>query len=151
MALNGLMHMDPEPRLPMLEKILAQDAAKLQERALFVLGQSGSPQAREIVPESPAARATRACSARRSSTSACSAAPRADRRWRRSTAALGSSRQEGDPAQLHGRGGRRRGVLAAAKGENRTPGLRREAIQQLGVMGAQDELWELYRAETRAR
>ena len=38
-------------------------------------------------------------------------------------------------------------VLAAARTE-KVPELRREAIQQLGVMGAQAELWELYRAET---
>jgi HEAT repeat protein len=40
-------------------------------------------------------------------------------------------------------------VLAAAKGEA-DPDLRREAIQQLGVMNAQQELWALYQTETSA-
>jgi len=50
MALNGLMNSDPEQAIPLLEKFLQGNSSrKLQERALFVLCQSGSPKAREIV------------------------------------------------------------------------------------------------------
>ena len=44
-------------------------------------------------------------------------------------------------------GGEKARLLAAAKGEP-DQSLRRVAIQQLGVMGAQDELWQMYGAET---
>jgi len=49
-AINSLMGSDPEQALPMLEKFLnGPQPLKLKERALFVLSQSGSPKAREIV------------------------------------------------------------------------------------------------------
>jgi HEAT repeat protein len=43
--------------------------------------------------------------------------------------------------------GERARVLAAATTES-APELRAEAVQQLGVMGAHDELWQLYQKET---
>ncbi len=43
--------------------------------------------------------------------------------------------------------GDRARVLAAATSET-TPELRSEAVQQLGVMGAHDELWQLYQKES---
>ncbi|HWR52704.1 MAG TPA: HEAT repeat domain-containing protein [Bryobacteraceae bacterium] len=50
MALNGLMRADPERAVPMLERVLAgTHSPQLKERAMFVLIQSGSPKAREIV------------------------------------------------------------------------------------------------------
>ena len=50
MAINGLMNNDPERSIPLLEKILTnQSSPKLRERALFVLSQSGSPKAREVL------------------------------------------------------------------------------------------------------
>lgn len=49
-ALDGLMQVDPDKAVPVLEKLLASDASpRIQERALFVLSQSGSPKAREIL------------------------------------------------------------------------------------------------------
>jgi HEAT repeat protein len=49
-ALDGLMHVDPDKAVPVLEKLLASDASpRIQERALFVLSQGGSPRAREIL------------------------------------------------------------------------------------------------------
>jgi HEAT repeat protein len=50
MALNGLMNSNPERALPILEKLLAgSQSPRVKERALFVLGQSNAPQARETV------------------------------------------------------------------------------------------------------
>jgi HEAT repeat protein len=49
-ALDGLMQMDPEKAVPALEKILAGNySARIKQRALFVLSQSASPRAREIL------------------------------------------------------------------------------------------------------
>jgi HEAT repeat protein len=50
LALRGIMQSDPERALPMIEKILAgSSSVKLRENALFVLSQSRSPKARDII------------------------------------------------------------------------------------------------------
>jgi tetratricopeptide (TPR) repeat protein len=50
LALRGIMQSDPERALPMIERLLAANGSiKLRENALFVLSQSGSPKAREII------------------------------------------------------------------------------------------------------
>ncbi len=51
MAIQGLMHADPERSLPLLEKLLndSSKSAKLKQKALFVLAQSGTPKAQEIL------------------------------------------------------------------------------------------------------
>ena len=50
MAINSLMQSDPERSVPLLEKLLQRPSSpRLRERALFVLSQSDSPKAREIV------------------------------------------------------------------------------------------------------
>ena len=49
-ALNGLLHVDPDRAIPMLEKILhGSSSPRMKEQALFVLVQTGSPEARELV------------------------------------------------------------------------------------------------------
>jgi hypothetical protein len=50
LALRGLMQNDPDRVVPMIEKLLAGNSSpKLQENALFVLSQSRSARAREII------------------------------------------------------------------------------------------------------
>jgi HEAT repeat protein len=50
MAINAIMQSDPERALPLLEKILSRGGSpKLKEQALFVLAQSRTPQARDLV------------------------------------------------------------------------------------------------------
>jgi len=50
LALRGLMQSDPDRAVPMIEKLLAGNSSvKMQENALFVLGQSRSAKAREIL------------------------------------------------------------------------------------------------------
>jgi tetratricopeptide (TPR) repeat protein len=50
LALRGLMQNDPERAIPMIEKLFAGNSSvKLQENALFVLSQSRSARAREII------------------------------------------------------------------------------------------------------
>lgn len=49
-ALDGLMQVEPERAVPILERFLAADhSMKLKERALFVLAQSDTPRARQIL------------------------------------------------------------------------------------------------------
>jgi HEAT repeat protein len=50
LALRGVMQTDPEKGLPIIEKMLAGGAApRVRDRALFVLSQSRSPKARDIM------------------------------------------------------------------------------------------------------
>jgi HEAT repeat protein len=49
-ALDGLMQVEPGQAVPVLEKLLAGNSSqRIKERALFVLSQSDSPRAREIL------------------------------------------------------------------------------------------------------
>ncbi len=49
-ALDGLMQVDPERAVPILERFLAADhSLKLKEKALFVLAQSDTPRARQVL------------------------------------------------------------------------------------------------------
>jgi len=50
LAIQGLMNSDSERAIPLLEKVLTGSASpKEKSRALFVLAQSGSPKAREVI------------------------------------------------------------------------------------------------------
>jgi len=50
LALNSLMHTDAEQALPMLEKMISgQQSPRIKQRALFVVSQSKSPRAKEIL------------------------------------------------------------------------------------------------------
>ena len=52
MALNGLMESDPERAIPAVENLLkGAQPPRLKERALYVLAQSSSPKARQIVEQ----------------------------------------------------------------------------------------------------
>ena len=147
MALNGLMGSNPDQALPMLEKLLAGSSPPhLRERALFVLAQSGSPKARDLLAR----------------TAKDGSNPESQRKAIEFLALFGGaeSRQileslytsatdiEVKKAILHTYliTGDKARALAAAKGE-KNPELRREAIHMLGAMGAQGEAWELYQSE----
>ena len=52
LALNPLLHSDPDQALPIIEKLLkSNNSPKLKERALFVLSQSNSPKAQQILTD----------------------------------------------------------------------------------------------------
>jgi hypothetical protein len=147
MALNGLMNMESERAVPLLEKFLSTGSSpKLRERALFVLCQSGSPKAREAVVR--IARGQQSPELQRKAIEYLGLFGGGESRQALSEIYTASPDLEVKKAilrsfMLSGEKGR---LLAAAKGEA-SPELRREAIQQLGVMGAQDELWTLYQSE----
>jgi HEAT repeat protein len=150
MALNGLLNTDPEQAIPLLEKFLqSPQSRKLQDRALFVLCQSGSPRAREIV-----ARIARGESS-----------PELQRKAIQNLGIFGGKESRQVLAGIYASStdsavkkavlqafmvsGEKDRVLEAARTE-KEPGLRRHAIQMLGAMGAQAELWAMYQGETSA-
>ena len=147
LALRGLMASDPDQALPIIEKMLAAaNSPKVKDRALFVLSQSRSARAREIIdgiarngnPDlqmkalrylgmmgEPESRQTLADIYKSSSDPAVK------------RAILRSYMQSGDRERL----------LALAKSEP-DAGLRGEAVRQLGILRAGAELSLLYQTET---
>ncbi len=147
MAINGLMMSDPERAIPILEGILnGNQPVKLKERALFVLSQSGSQRAFEIVVRT-----------------AKSGPPDLRNRAVRTLGILGGERSRGVLTDIYNStsdvsvkksvlksymiSGDRTRLLALAKGEPNQE-LRADAVLQLGVIGAKNELTELYNSES---
>ena len=147
-AINSLMGSDPEQALPMLEKFLnGPQPLKLKERALFVLSQSGSPKAHEIV--------ARIASGSRN--------PELQMKALRDLGLFGGKESRGTLEEIYKSshdmevkrvilqsfmvGGEKQRLLEVAKSEQ-SPELRAEAVKQLGVMGARAELYQLYQNET---
>ena len=148
MAINAIMQSDPDRAVPLLEKILSRGGSpKLKEQALFVLAQSRSPQARDVVIQLLRAKAIPTCSTRPSSTSACSAVAT----WRKLLGEIYSSTNDPNLKRrlLHSymASGDKERLLNAAKSESDVA-LRREAIQLLGATKAIHELTQLYASET---
>jgi len=145
MALNSFLNSDPERALPLLEKLIhSSQSVKVKERALFVLTQSNSPKARQLV----------VAMAKGGSN------PDLQMKAVHYLGVMGGRQELGDVyaaasdvevkrAVLHGLmvAGAKEQLLAAAKGE-KSPELRQDAIHWLGTMGAEPELWQLYQNET---
>ncbi len=148
MALRGLMNSDPDQALPVLEKMLTSaNSPKVKDRALFVLSQSHSAKAREIIANVAKGNANpdlqmRAIRYLGMMGGADSRALLAD--VYRATpdvsvkrAILRSYMTSGDRERLFG----------LAKSETDQV-LRAEAVRQLGVMNARAELQQLYTSES---
>ena len=148
MALHGLMNSNPDEALPLLEKFLeGRQSRKLQDRALFVLSQSGSPKARGIVAR--VAQGESHPDLQRKAIQYLGLFGGEDSQQALRDIYAKTSDESVKKAVLHAFmvSGKKAPVLAAAKGE-KDPELRRSAIHTLGVMGAQAELWEMYQAES---
>jgi hypothetical protein len=149
LALRGIMQSDPDRALPMIERMLAGNSSvKLRENALFVLSQSRSAKAKEII----------AGVARTGN-------PDLQLRAVRYLGAMGGPenrqlldeiyRGTTDTAlkrqilrSLNNATDRTR-LLSIAKTETSAE-LRSQAIQQLGVIHADAELWDAYQSESSA-
>lgn len=146
-VLNGLMQSDPDRALPVLGEMLQSGkSTKLRDRALFIISQSSSPQAYDIL--SRAARNN--------------ADPDLQRRAVKYLGVMGSARNRKILGEVYGTAtdielkksilkaymiaGDRADLLVAAKSET-NPELRAEAVSQLGLLGARDELAQLYASE----
>ncbi|HLJ73193.1 MAG TPA: HEAT repeat domain-containing protein [Thermoanaerobaculia bacterium] len=147
-ALNGLMQSDPDRAIPILDKLLtSNNSSKLKDKALFILAQSQSADATNILSRVAQnggdpdlqRRAVRYLGInggdRNRKLLADIYASTADVDLKKSV--LKSYMISGDSTRL----------LALAKAEQ-NPELRAEAVSQLGIMGARDALAELYTTET---
>ena len=149
MAINSLLHAEPERAMTLLEGILKNSTAgkKLRQRALFVLGQSKSPEAGALVERVAKGEmgadlqddAIRAIGASRSS------------QGRKVLAGLlfttKDTRLKKEIMRALVMSGDRDTILTTAK-EDAAPEVRSEAIRALGMMGATNELVQLYGTES---
>jgi HEAT repeat protein len=148
MALNGLLNTDPEQAIPLLEKFLKGDQSpKLQDRALFVLCQSGSPRAREIVHRIARGESNPELQRRAIQNLGIIGGPESRQALQDIYKASSEPEVRKAVLQAYMVSGEKDRVLEAARTE-KDPGVRGHAIQMLGAMGAQDELWAMYQAET---
>lgn len=146
-ALNGLMHADPDRALPVLRKFLEGDASpQLKKQALFVLGQSGTPEARQLLEFVATGKSHP--DLRIEAIEMLGIAGNGA-----STASLSRIyRESRDPevrrAVLHAYlvANAVEEVLTVARGDEE-PAMRRRAIQQLGAMRAGAALEQLYSQE----
>jgi HEAT repeats len=143
LALNALQFSSPDQALPMLEQLLkSAQSIKLRERALFVLAQSGSPDARRVIAD--VARQGNPDLQRKAIDYHGSTENRALLADLYQSADTDAKRRILRAWMVAGDRAR---VLAAATGETQAD-VRNEAVRQLGVMGAHDELFQLYQRET---
>jgi hypothetical protein len=148
LALRGIMNSDPERAVPILGKRLESGSATPKEKsqALFVLAQSGSPQAREILGKIARGQSN----------------PDLQRKAIQYLAMFGGAESRKTLAEVYGStsdasikrsilraymiGGDREHLFEAAKSE-KDDEVKREAIRQLGLVHAQSELQQLYRTD----
>jgi HEAT repeat protein len=148
LALRGLMHSDPERALPMIEQILSgASTVKVKENALFVLSQSRSARAREIIVG--AAKGNLNPDLQLRAVRYIGAMGGAENRQAldevyRSTTDVAVKRAV---IRSLGATGDRQRLLGLAKTES-SPELRGEAVRSLGAMNASTELDELYQRES---
>jgi len=148
LAIQGLQQMDPAQGVPLLEKILqGSQSPRLKERALFVLAQSDSARAQQVL----------------AGVAKGNSNPDLQRKAIQYLGMNGSTTNRQLLADIYASSadidikrqilrsfmmaGDKQRVLAAATGE-KSPELRSEAVRQLGMLGARDELWQLYQKET---
>jgi len=148
MAINSLMHTDPEKAYPLLEKIVRGNTSKkIRERALFVLSQSGSSRAQTLLGDIARGKAN----------------PDLQKQAVRYLGMSGNAANRQLLADMYASGaglsikkeilrafmisGDKTHVVTAARGE-KDPALRSEAIRTLGIMGGRAELASMYGSET---
>lgn len=143
-ALDGLLQVDPERAVPVLERFLAgEHSLRLKERALFVLSQSDSPRARQILLD--LARSGRPVELQLKAVQMFGIAGDEE-----DLAALAQLYRDAAAPQIRGAildawmiAGAVDPVLAAARSEA-DPALRGRAIEMLGVMDAGSALAALW-------
>jgi HEAT repeat protein len=148
MALSGLLNADPARAMPLIKQMLQSGSSspKVRDRALFVLAQSGSPEARQALVTIARSDADADLQARaiqnlglfggRESRQSLIEIYTTSQNMQARKAVLGALMLSGD-----------RAGLAEVARKEASPELRREAINQLGVSGGREELWQMYQQE----
>lgn len=150
LAVNGMIHTDPDRALPVLEKLISKSTSpRLRERAVFVLAQSRTVRAREVLLRLAKGGINPDLQYKAVEYLGYQSTP--ETRQTLQEIYSGSNDVQLKRAVLRGFVASRDKdrLLSAAKSEQ-TPDLRKEAIRGLGSVGANEELWQLYQAESAA-
>jgi HEAT repeat protein len=144
LAVNSLMQSNPAAAFPVVEKVLTSDnSERVKEQALFVLTQSGSPEANKVLSDIAGGRANPQLQIKAIQLMGMTGNEEA----RKALAGIyrSSSDMSVKRAILHSfmQSGARDFLLNAAKSES-NPELRKDAIRQLAMTGGAEQLWQLY-------
>lgn len=148
MILNSLMSSDPDKAVPLVEKLLkGNNTERVKKQALFILSQSGTPQAMEIL--AGYAKGESDPELQRSAVEYIGLYGGSENAHLLEQIYLSSQstdvrRKILEAYMLSGEGDR---LLAVARKESQ-PELRRTAIEQLGLLSRTDALEQLYRTES---
>ena len=148
LAIQGLMNSDPERAMPLLGKVLSNPSASPKEksRALFVLAQSGSPQAREILSQVAKGQSNPDLQSKAIQYLGMFGGAQS----RKTLAEVYASSQDASIKRAILRSymiaGDKDHLFEAAKNE-KDDDVKREAIRQLGLVHGQSELQQLYRTD----
>jgi hypothetical protein len=146
-AINSLMHTDPEKAYPLLEKIVRGPSdKKIKERALFILAQSPSPRSQALIAD--IARGNANPDLQRTAVKYIGIHGGAKNRAVLSELYASSSSREvkKEVLQAFMLSNEKGRVLEVAKSEKDSE-LREKAIHLLGIMSAKNELAALYATE----
>lgn len=147
-AINSLMHTDPERAYPLLEKIVRGPSdRKVKERALFILSQSSSPRAQSLMASIAKGNSNPDLQKDAVRYLGIGGGEHNRQVLAEMYASAASTEVKREVLRAFMISGDRARVLAAAKGE-KDPKLRTEAIHLLGVMNGRAELEAMYAAET---
>ena len=148
LALQGIMNNDPTQGIPLVEKYLSSTAdPKDKSKALFLLVQSGSPQAQEMLAK--IARGQSNPELQRKAVEYLGMTGNANSAKLLAEIYKGTSDTDVKHAVLRAymMSGNREALANLAKGET-DPDLKRDAIRQLGLVGGKAELQSLYQTES---
>jgi HEAT repeat protein len=144
-AINSLMSADPERAVPALEKLLgSSQSMRVKERALFVLSQSSSSRAQDLMAQIARGQVYPDLQSKAIQNLGISG-----KKKLLSDIYLSGAGTEAKRAALKAMGiaGATDELLAAARSE-RDPQLRREAVNSLAIAGGREQLRQLYKEAT---
>jgi len=148
LALQGVMNNDPARGAKILEQRLnGSGSPREKAKALFVLAQSGSPEAMEVVARIAQGQSNPELQRKAVEYLGLFGGGRAHSMLQGVYASATDEGVKRTVLRAYMLSGDRASLLAAAKAE-KNDALKREAIRQLGLTGGQSELKELYQADS---
>ena len=148
-AINSLMHTDPEKAYPLLEKIVrgGSNSKKIRERALFILSQSPSARSQALLADIAKGNANPDMQKDAVRYLGMSGSAQNRQLLADMYASSASTSVKKEILRAFMISGDKTHVVNAARNE-KDPDLRSEAIRTLGIMGGRTELGSLYGSET---
>jgi hypothetical protein len=147
LALQGIMNNDPERAIPILEKRLGGTGSPREKsKALFVIAQSGSPQAQEILEKVALGQSNPDLQRKAVEYLGMFGGEKSKKTLGEVYAASKDEAVKRAVLRSYMMSGDRQSLFTAAKNE-KDESLKREAIRQLGLTGGHSELQQLYQSE----